>query len=121
MPRLLPWIAVLAAFALAAAARYALIEPDGYGFRCAAGGPWWCGLREAIIVAFHSKAIGWAAFALGALAFVAQQRALAAAAAVFGALGLVLYNYDLSAVGFALAVIVLLRRGPARAANTGTA
>jgi hypothetical protein len=121
MKRLLPWIAVLAAFALAAAARYALIEPEGYGFRCAAGGPWWCAPRDAIIVAFHSKAIGWAAFALGALAFVARQRALAALAAVCGALGLVLYNYELSAVGFALAVVVLLRRDRDHATSTGAA
>jgi hypothetical protein len=121
MTRLLPWIAVLAAFALAAAARYALIEPEGYGFRCAAGGPWWCTLRDAIIVAFHSKAIGWAAFALGAVAFVARQRMLAGAAGVCGALGLVLYNYELSAVGLALAVLVLVRRPPSQATSTGAA
>ncbi len=121
MQRHLPWIAVLAAFAAAAAVRYALIEPEGYGFRCAAGGPWWCGPREAIIVAFHSKAVGWAALALGTLAFVARQRALALAGAVCGALGLVLYNYDLSAVGLGLAVMVLLRRDRPQATNTGTA
>jgi hypothetical protein len=120
MRRALPWIAIAAAFAVAALARYGLIEPEGYGFRCAAaGGPWWCAPREGLILAFHSRVIGWAAFALGVVAFVARQRAAALAAAVAGACGLVLYNYELSAVGFALGVLVLARRPGA--ASTGTA
>lgn len=119
MTRALPWVAIAAAFAVAALARYGLIEPEGYGFRCTAGGPWWCAPREALIVAFHSRVIGWLAFACGALAFVARQRTTALAAALAGAVGLVLYNYELSAVGFALGVLVLARRE--RAASTGTA
>ncbi len=121
MRRLLPWLAVLAAFAIAFALRYLLVEPEGYGFRCESGGPWWCAPRDAVIVAFHTKAIGWFAFAAGTLAFIARQRGLALAAAMCGALGLVLYNYDLSAVGFALAVLVLVRRDARHAASTGTA
>jgi hypothetical protein len=120
MRRLLPWIAILAAFALGFTARYGLVEPEGYGFRCESGGPWWCAPRDALIIAFHSKAIGWFALAAGTLAFVAEHRPAALAAAICGAFGLVLYNYDLSAVGFALAVLVLVRRSR-QAASTGAA
>lgn len=121
MRRLLPWLAILAAFAVGFALRYGLVEPEGYGFRCESGGPWWCAPRDALIVAFHTKAIGWFALAAGTLAFVARRRGAALAAAMCGALGLVLYNYDLSAVGFGLAVLVLARRGPKAAASTGAA
>jgi hypothetical protein len=121
MKRALPWIGILAAFAAALAARYGLVEPEGYGFRCESGGPWWCAPRDALIVAFHTKAIGWFALAAGALAFVARHRSLATAACVAGAFGLVLYNYDLAAVGFALGALVLVRRERTQADSTGTA
>jgi|APFre7841882724_1041349.scaffolds.fasta_scaffold00530_16 hypothetical protein len=121
MQRALPWLAVAAAFAVALAARYGLVEPEGYGFRCESGGPWWCGPRDALIVAFHTKAIGWFAFAAGALGLVARHRPLATAACVLGAFGLVLYNYDLAAVGFALGALVLVRRDRSQTDSTGTA
>lgn len=121
MRRALPWLATAAAFALAALARYGLVEPEGYGFRCAANGPWWCAPREALILAFHSGIIGWLALASGAIAFVARHRPAALAATVLGACGLVLYDYDLSAVGFALGALVLVRRDCAHAARTGAA
>lgn len=118
MKRLAPWLPVAAAFLAAFLLRYGLVEPEGYGFRCASGGPWWCGPREAVIVAFHSRAIGALALIAGAAAFVLRHRGLATGAAVLGALGLVLYNYDLSAVGFTLAALVLARRDDA---STGSA
>jgi hypothetical protein len=121
MRRALPWLAILAAFALAAAARYALIEPEGYGFRCASGGPWWCAPREALIDAVHSRAIGWLALACGLAAFAVRHRTAALAAAVAGAAGLVLYNPDLSAAGFALGVLVLARPAARQTASTGAA
>ena len=121
MKRMLPWLAVAAAFAAAALTRYGLIEPEGYGFLCEAGGPWWCAPRDAVIVAFHSKAIGWFALAAGVAAFVARHRPTATLAAIIGAFGLVLYNYELSAVGFALGILVLARPARTHAASTGTA
>lgn len=121
MLRALPWLLIVAAFALAALARYGLVEPEGYGFRCAAEGPWWCAPREALVLAFHSQLIGWLAFACGAGAFLARNRTAALAAGILGAFGLVLYNYDLSAVGLALGVLVLARRDVRQAASTGAA
>lgn len=121
MKHALPWMAIAAAFAAAALLRYALIEPEGYGFRCESGGPWWCAPRDAVIVAFHSGLIGWLALVAGVTAFLTLHRGIAAVAAATGAFGLVLYNPDLSAVAFALGALVLLRTATAHASNTGTA
>jgi hypothetical protein len=121
MKRALPWLLVAAALAAAALLRYGLIEPEGYGFRCEAGGPWWCGPRDIIIAAFHTRLIGWLALVAGAAAFLTRHRGTAAAAGILGAFGLVLYNPDLSAVGFALGTLVLARTAPTHAASTGTA
>jgi hypothetical protein len=121
MRRALPWIVIACAFAAAAAVRYLLVEPEGYGFLCESGGPWWCRARDAVIVAFHSKAIGWLAAAAAVVAFAIGNRALAVIAAALGACGLILYNYDLSAVAFVLAVLILARAPRDQAASTGTA
>jgi hypothetical protein len=121
MRRALPWLVIASAFAVAALARYLLIEPEGYGFRCAAGGPWWCLPRAALVLTFHSGVIGWAALVAGACAFAWRYRPAALGAAVLGAFGLILYDYDLAAVGFALGVLVLVRPAPRTAISTGAA
>jgi hypothetical protein len=120
--------AVAAALAGAFAIRYGLIEPEALGHACQAPrAPWWCLPRSAVVQAFHARALGlsslvlgiaahvpWSRFGGGARlgrlwAFLDRPRALAALALVFGALGLVLYNAALGAVGFVLGLVRAVR------------
>jgi hypothetical protein len=103
-----------AAVAMAAAAAYGLriglIEPEAFGHLCAGGGgPWWCGLRGALIDALHAGAVGVGAVALGAVATFQRQAGVAAAAAMLGVAGLVLYDAEPGAVGLLLGGLVLAR------------
>ncbi len=121
MRRLLPWIAILGTFAAAAIVRYHVIEPEGYAFLCQQGGPWWCRPRDAVILAFQSRAIGWLALAAAVTGFVLRARTVALAGAMCAAAGLILYDYDLSAVALVLATLVLVRPAERQSASTGSA
>lgn len=109
-----PWLtlAMLLATALAAAlfARHWMIEPADIGHLCDSGqGPWWCGLRLAIIMSFARGWLGWFVLGAGVAATVLRWRWLAAAAAVAGVAGLVLYQFVFSAIGLLLGLLVLVR------------
>ncbi len=121
MKRTLPWLAIGTSFAFAAAARFWLIEPEGIGSLCDAGGPWWCRLRQAIIASFSRQGLGWISLVAGIAAFVLRRRSIALLAALTGAAGLVFYCYEPAAVGFALAVVVLAGTSARAEANSGTA
>ena len=80
---------MLLMIALAAAlfARHWMIEPADIGHLCDSGqGPWWCGLRLAIIMSFARGWLGWFVLSAGVAATVLRWRWLAAAAAVAGVL-----------------------------------
>ncbi|MBK8336384.1 MAG: hypothetical protein IPL03_07245 [Sterolibacteriaceae bacterium] len=114
MARRLSWIpiAMLLMIALAAAlfARHWMIEPADIGHLCDSGqGPWWCGLRLAIIMSFARGWLGWFVLGAGVAATVLRWRWLAATAAVAGVAGLVLYQFVLSATGLLLGLLVLVR------------
>jgi hypothetical protein len=116
--------AVAAAFAAVFALRYGLVEPEALGHACqAAGAPWWCLPRGAVVQAFHARIPGLASLALGIAAhvpwsafgggarlgrlwaFLDRPRTLAALALVVGAMGLVLYNATWAAIGFVLGLV----------------
>ncbi|HEX7111683.1 MAG TPA: hypothetical protein VF216_04515 [Mizugakiibacter sp.] len=123
--RLLPWLLVAASTALAMLVRYALIEPVDVAHRCDAGaGVWWCGVREAAVLAFTRgpdtwwsgapgvSALGWigsAALAAGALALLWRRAGTATLAAAVGAVALVLYCFQAGALALLVGVLVLAR------------
>lgn len=117
----------VASLAAALAVRYGLIEPEVLGLACkATQAPWWCLPREAIILAFHSGALGLVSLACGVAAHVPwrsfggaglqrlwadldRPRLHAGLALGLGVAGLVLYNASLAAVGFTLGLIRAVR------------
>ncbi|MFP5407191.1 MAG: hypothetical protein ACLGHY_12930, partial [Gammaproteobacteria bacterium] len=75
--------------------------------------PWqgWCAGRTAVIMGFLHQRIGWLALALGVLAFLTSRRSLGQLALIVGAVGLVLYSYEPSAIGALLGALALVRSG----------
>lgn len=110
MSRLFRWIAVAAAFALAAAIRYAVIEPEAIAHLCEShDAPWWCVVRAGAVAVFATHAPGIAALAAGVVATFSRRSSWALAAACLGAAGLALYAAGTGAIGFLLGVLVLAR------------
>ena len=119
MPRRFSWLplAIMLSITFAAAmfARHRMIEPSDIGHLCDSGqGPWWCGLRLAIIMSFARGWLGWFVLGTGIAATALRWRWLAVCAAVAGVAGLVLYQFVFSAAGLLLGLLVLVR--PARRA-----
>lgn len=107
-----PWSAIAAVGLLAAAARYGLVEPAAVAHLCDGGsGPWWCGLRRAVIATFSGYGLGYGALGTGALAVALPRPWIAWTAAALGLAGLILYCFEASAVGFLLGALVLARTG----------
>jgi hypothetical protein len=100
--------------ALAAVARFQLIEPQAIGIACSAtGAPWWCLPREALVLPFHFGVPGVIAFVLAAAGFFVDgpwARRLAWIAMPIAAAGLILYNATWSAGAIVLALLTVVRR-----------
>ena len=116
MPRRFSWlpfaIILTLVFAAALFARHRMIEPSDIGHLCDSGqGPWWCGLRFAIIMSFSRDWLGGFVLCAGIAATVLRWRWLAACAAAAGIAGLVLYQFVFSATGLLLGLLVLVRPG----------
>lgn len=114
MARRFSWLplAILLLIVLAAAlfARHRMIEPFDIGHLCDSGqGPWWCGLRLAVIMSFARGWLGWFALGTGIAASVLRWRWLAVCAALAGVAGVVLYQFVFSTVGLLLGLLVLVR------------
>ncbi|HKO87150.1 MAG TPA: hypothetical protein VJU83_01385 [Burkholderiales bacterium] len=104
------WTPALAALLLALVARYAFIQPAPIGALCASAmTPWWCGLRQALIMTFATQGLGFAALILGVLAVFSRSRRVSLLGVCVGLFGLVLYCYEMSAVGLTLSVLTLAR------------
>jgi len=99
--------------ALAAVARFQLIEPQAIGITCsAADAPWWCLPREALVLPFHFGVPGVVALGLAVLAFFTDrpwEPRLAWVAAVIAAAGLILYGATWSAPAIVLALLTVVR------------
>ncbi|MGZ8243493.1 MAG: hypothetical protein ACXWUF_05175 [Methylomagnum sp.] len=107
---LLPWLLILASLGLSLWTRYSLVEQAEFGFFCDGGGAsWLCPVRWAIVQSFNSYGLGYFALFLGLLATVTRSASVALAAGVVGMMGLVLYNWDYSALGFLLGALALAR------------
>jgi hypothetical protein len=112
----LEWALVAVAFALAAGARYLLVQPPEFAHGCdVAVGSGWCTMRLLVIRSFATFGLGYAAMALTVLTVFTWSRVVALAAAAIGATGLVLYCYEPAAVSFVTGVLVLARAQSGRA------
>lgn len=90
--------------------RYGFLEQQAMNEACwAATAPWWCAPRQALGTLIHVKAIGLASLVAAALAVAFGWRAFVLGALVLGGLGLVLYNTDFAAVGFAVGALRAIR------------
>jgi hypothetical protein len=107
-------VTAAAVVVLALVVRFQLIEPQAIGIACsAAGAPWWCLPREALVLPFHFGVPGVFAFALAAAAFFVDGpwgRRLAWVAMPIAAAGLILYNATWSAPAIVLALLTVVRR-----------
>jgi hypothetical protein len=118
--------AVLLVLGLTLLAKYRLIEPMPVASRCQTGGdyPWWCVVREGIVLLFVKNIAGMASVLLGAWATIQRSARLAFAAICAGVVGMTLYRFDSAVIGVLLGVLVIARlaAGPveqARAAEGG--
>jgi hypothetical protein len=105
----IPWLLIAATFGLSAWSRFALVEPTELGFYCDAGGQTFeCQVRWIVIQVF-SHGLGYVALFLGLLAVFTASGFAGCLAALSGAAGLVLYDWDHSAVAFLLGAMTLAR------------
>ena len=110
------------ALALAAAARYQLVEPAALAHACSdEPGTATCRFRTLIVGLFRHQAPGWLAAAAGLTGWLLtrrarwrQARAAGLLAVALGAVGLVLYSFDPAAAGLVLGAIALTRAAVAR-------
>ncbi|MCX7892499.1 MAG: hypothetical protein N2544_09085 [Burkholderiales bacterium] len=112
-------VAPLVVLGLAFALRRWVVEPEALGFACRAGGPWWCPFRGALVATFSHGALGFASLAAGLLSFATRRAWVPALAAALGFAALVLYNYELGAVGLVLAALRLARLAAAAPQELG--
>lgn len=120
MPRVKSFAVIGGVFLLALIARYQWIEPTAIGEMCRAmDPPWHCQLRRLLILTFVFEGLGYASFIVGVLAVFFRRRGMALLGASLGAAGLVLYCYELAAVGFLLSVLTLARQTAPGAAEFG--
>jgi len=103
------WILVAAVFALAALARYQLIQSPEFSQACETAGSWLCDVRMLVIRSFSTFGLGYAAMAATLLTVFTWSRVVAWGAAMVGAAGLVLYCYEPAALSFVVGVLVLAR------------
>jgi hypothetical protein len=109
--RILYWLAVGAGIlAVALLLRYVVIEPHEIGMACADdGGPWWCAVRQAIVMMHIWKAWGGLGLAGGLLAIAFGWRWAIGLGLSMSLMGLVLYNSDFAAPGLMLTLLRLPR------------
>ena len=97
---------------IAAAIRYLLIEPDEMGARCTvermtASGL--CRLRGWAIQGFARHLYGPISLATAVLGWIGDSAYLAVLAMIVGMCGVVLYDFDIAAVGLLLGALLLVR------------
>ncbi|MEX0807838.1 MAG: hypothetical protein WD044_03835 [Dongiaceae bacterium] len=106
---------IIVAIALAAGAigagalRYNLIESPGAAALCESGGPWWCPLRQWLVMLFLKHTFGIVAVALSAVAVLRPRLIWIALAATASGVALMIYNADFGALAAVLTILALLR------------
>ena len=108
--------AVAVVLALTLLARYGLVEPMPVASRCQEGGdfPWWCAVRDAIVLLFVKNLAGGASVLFGAWSTITRSRRLAVTAVAGGVVGMTLYRFDYAVIGVLLGLLVIAREAAGR-------
>lgn len=107
----LPWLLLAMVGGGAAALRYGLIESSAMGQLCGATeGPWWCTVRQWLVLGFLHDLYGIAALIAAAAALLRSSAWLAWAAAALGVFALELYCFEAGALALLIGCLRLLRR-----------
>jgi hypothetical protein len=107
----LPWLLLALVGVGAAALRYGLIESSAMGQLCGtADNPWWCTVRQWLVLGFLHDIYGIAALIAAAAALLRRSAGLAWLAAALGAFALELYCFEAGALALLIGCLRLLRR-----------
>jgi hypothetical protein len=107
----LPWLLLALVGVGAAVLRYGLIENSAMGQLCgAADSPWWCTVRQWLVLGFLHDIYGIAALLAAAAALLRRSAWLAWLAAALGAFALELYCFEAGALALLIGCLRLLRR-----------
>jgi hypothetical protein len=108
-----------AASALAWGVRVSIVEPEAFAAACAQHAEGWrCALRDWTVRGFLSNSFGTTSLAMGLIATLVRWRWFALLAVVVGAVGAVLYRFELSGVGLLLGALVWMHAARATAPMT---
>lgn len=109
--RLNAWIYFAAGvLAVALIFRYAMIEPHWIGIACGSDDvPWWCDIRQGIVMMHVYMAWGLLGLAGGALSFIFGWLWAVRLGLAMSLMGLVLYNADYASIGLLLTLLRLPR------------
>jgi hypothetical protein len=90
--------------------RYLVIQQTSVGLACDAGlATWLCAARKVVISLHQHSAFGWLALAAAVLNLIRPSPILFAIGMVAAALGIVLYNVELSGLAAALLILSFAR------------
>jgi hypothetical protein len=106
----LPWLLLIIVGVAAAVVRYRLVEPSAVVQLCMSGhGPWWCGVRQAIVLGFLHNVYGIAALIAAALSLLWNRPWTAWLAAALGVFALEMYCFEAGALAVLIGCLRLLR------------
>lgn len=111
-----PWVTAAIVCALAVGARQFLIQPPEIAHRCdtatltlITAGPWWCGIRAAIIMTYAWGGLFYAAIILSFATLWIRRAAIAFVTLAIGLIAIVWYTYEPGAVAITIGTLVLAR------------
>jgi hypothetical protein len=108
--RALPWLLLIIVGVAAAVVRYGVVEPSAVVQLCESGqGPWWCGVRQAIVLGFLGNGYGMAALIAAALSLLWKHTWAAWLAAALGVFALEMYCFEAGALALLIGCLRLLR------------
>ena len=114
--RWLPWLFAAVVCTLAILARQYLIQPPEIAQRCdtttlslITPGPWWCGVRAAIIMSYAWGGLFYAAIALSLAALWLRRAWVGFVTLAVGLMAIVWYSYEPGAVAITVGTLVLAR------------
>ena len=114
--RWIPWLFAAVVCALAILARQYLIQPPEIAHRCdtttlslITPGPWWCGVRAAIIMSYAWGGLFYAAIALSLAALWLRRAWVGFVTLAVGLVAIVWYSYEPGAVAITVGTLVLAR------------
>jgi len=106
----IPWLLLIVVAVLSAALRYGLVEPSAVVQLCESGtGPWWCSVRQWIVLGFLGNGYGIASLIAAALSLAWKQPWAAWLAAALGVFALEMYCFEAGALALLIGCLRLLR------------